>query len=100
MTIILAISIIIVGKTLFMDFLCLKLTASCEDWDVRLEIDDYYEAAVDSQYGNLYIKDELAAGHVEVCLEGSYGPVCLDDQFRLSQSATVICSQLGFSRYG
>ena len=77
-----------------------QLTASCEDWDVRLEIDNYYEAAIDSDYSNLYIKDELAAGHVEVCLGGSYGPVCLDDQFRLSQSVSVICAQLGFSRYG
>ena len=63
-------------------------------------IDDYYQAAMDSDYGNLYIKDELAAGRVEVCLGGSYGPVCLDDQFTLSQSVSVICFQLGYSRYG
>ena len=85
---------------LFMYICWPQLTALCEDWDVRLEIDDYYEAALDSDYSNLYIKNELAAGHVEVCLGGSYGPVCLDDQFRLSQSVSVICAQLGFSRYG
>ena len=74
--------------------------AFCEDWDVRLVIDNYYEAALDRDYGNLYIKEELASGRVEVCLGGSYGPVCLDDQFRLSQAGSVICLQLGFSRYG
>ena len=79
---------------------CSHLTALCEDWDVRLVIDNYYEATLDSDYGNLYIKEELAAGRVEVCLGGSYGPVCLDDQFTLSQSVSVICSQLGFSQYG
>ena len=74
--------------------------ASCMDWDIRLLVDGYYMATIDSDYGNLYIKDELAAGRVEVCLNGSYGPVCHDPQFWNNQSVSVVCSQLGFSPYG
>ena len=52
-----------------------------------------------SDYSNLYVKEELAVGRVEVCLNGNYGPICEDD-FWNSQSVSVVCSQLGFSPYG
>ena len=61
---------------------------------------DYYGADLDTDYGNLYIKEELAAGRVEVCIGGSYGAVCHDEEFRGSQAVSVVCSQLGFSPYG
>lgn len=70
------------------------------EWEVRLLIDGYYMANLNRDYSNLYIKEELAVGRVEVCLGGSYGSICLDEQFRTSQAVSVVCSQLGFSPYG
>ena len=69
------------------------------DWDIRLTIQDYYLADLDSDYTNLYFKEELTVGRVEVCLNGSYGPVCVDDLWN-NQSVSVVCSELGFSPYG
>ena len=62
-------------------------------------IDDFYMADLDTDYGNLYIKDELKIGRVEVCVNGEYGSVCVDSE-QDSKTASVICSDLGFSRYG
>ena len=67
---------------------------------MHLDIQGYNEADLDSDYGNLYIKEELSAGRVEVCINGNYGPVCSDEEFRGSEAVSVVCSQLGFSRYG
>ena len=74
-------------------------TALCIDWDVRLIVKGYYQAEDLYQYSNLYMKEELAVGRVEVCLNGTYGPICQDDLWN-SQSVAVVCSQLGFSPYG
>ena len=55
-------------------------------------------AAINSDYTNLYIEDELAVGRVEVCWGGQYRPVCQNGWN--NQSASVVCRQLGFSPYG
>ena len=70
------------------------------DWDVRLLVDDYYTATVSTRYENLYIKDELGVGRVEVCLNGGYRPLCQRNELWNNQSVSVVCRQLGFSPYG
>lgn len=59
---------------------------------------DFYEGF--SQYDSLdiYDKDGLRAGRVEVCLGGSFIGVC-DKQWN-NYDAAVVCRQLEFSSYG
>ena len=74
--------------------------ASCMEGDVRLMIEDYYSADLTFDYDNLYIKDELKIGRVEVCVGGEFGSVCHDQVFRNSKAVSVVCWQLGFSKNG
>ena len=71
-------------------------TVSCVDGSVRLQNPD---ASSESQLPSYdLIKDQVSRGIVEVCVNGSYTRVC-DDGWDNSD-ASVVCSQMGFSRYG
>ena len=76
------------------------LTATCTEGDIRLGVGNLTEfyASINEQEPYYFIKDELARGRVEVCIEERYGSVC-DDQWD-NEDASVACSQLGFSYYG
>ena len=72
------------------------VAVSCVDGSVRLQNPD---ASSESQLPSYdLIKDQVSRGIVEVCVSGSYSRVC-DDSWD-NRDASVVCSQMGFSRYG
>ena len=77
------------------------LIAICEDYSARIIVGDtetafYLDETV--AHPTYFINHELAAGRIELCLEGMWRPICQD--FWTNRDASVVCHQLGFSRAG
>lgn len=83
--------------------LCYCAAEACIEGSVRLipsatsTSAEYYRNphTVQESY---FLKDEVRVGRVEVCMGGIYGTICGDQWSNVDGS--VICHQLGFSRYG
>ena len=74
--------------------------AHCDEGRVKLSMyeADYVPLHENSFPSYYFIKDELARGRVDICYNGSYESVCSDSW--KEEEASVICQQLGFSKYG
>lgn len=71
----------------------------CEDYSTRILIEDDYSNTNPEDYDYNYIIDgNLGTGRIEVCIQGTWSPVCQD--VWTNQEASVACYQMGFSRYG
>ena len=68
-------------------------TGICTDGRVRLLVGDDYDIPYFEEEFNISVR-----GRVEVCVGGRYGTVC-DDNWDY-EDASIVCSQLEFSRYG
>ncbi len=67
----------------------------CTEGEVRLCIG---EGCVFMETQDFLIDNRLSVGRVEVCLDGRFGTICRDSWE--NRDASVLCSELGFSRYG
>ena len=74
---------------MFITFCGIIFPVTCEDGYVQL---------ADGSTTPHLIKDALSRGRVEVCVDGIFRTVCEDDWD--DNDASVVCSELGFSRYG
>lgn len=69
---------------------------SCLDGAVKLVNSEVDLANQQPVYD--FIKDEVARGRVELCVNNAFGRVC--DVAWDNTDASVVCKQLGFSPYG
>lgn len=47
-----------------------------------------------------YVNDTLREGRVEICVNGKYGAICVDENNWSFNEAAVVCRELGFTANG
>lgn len=72
-------------------------TVTCVDGSLRLNNSDASVTSLLPRYA--FIKDQLSQGIVEVCVNQSFKTI-VRDTFWSNEDASVVCQQLGFSKYG
>ena len=85
---------------------CDIIAEVCSDGDLRLNVGESYDYFYDNtMYNEAYYIDEnrghgLIRGRVEICngTTQTWGVVC--DNFWSNLDASVVCQQVGLSRYG
>ena len=60
--------------------------------------EDNYPRLVDDSDSAVLIKDTLSRGRVEICVDNAFHTIC--ENGWNNNDASVLCSELGFSRYG
>ncbi len=60
--------------------------------------EDGYVKFVNENENPVRIKDEISQGAVIMCMNGTFHSIC--DVGWDNQDASVLCSEMGFSRYG
>lgn len=63
--------------------------------------DDFYQGHEMENSDVNYFDDSLSQGRVEICIHSSYSTICANSgQGWTNEDAAVVCSELGFTRYG
>lgn len=78
------------------------ISVSCKEGSIRLLVGDNNDYYLDNarEDETKFIEDALSQGRVEICINGTYGTICADDDSWSNLEAAVVCKELGFTENG